>query len=227
MRVFGRGVILGGLLSALATATAHAAPILLPSGDPGKPCDALGVANSECSLFTLGALTGGATFDLDLVFASDRDVAVFEFFIDADATFAAQTSSAGLFPQLGLFGDDAMKTIYVDPVTGEQALSFQPLEGILLDGAQGATYYLAVLLLPNNGFGGVPTSSLLAPFACDGLDEFGAPICPDGGGTFRLQFSATPDDGVPQPVPEPGTLALIGSGALAALVRRRSKKRIR
>lgn len=230
MRVFRRGLILGALLSALATVTANAAPILLPSGDSPPACDALGVANSECRLFSLGPLTGDATFDFNLVFASDRDVAVFEFSIDADATFAAETSSTGLFPQLGLFSDDAMKTIYADPVNGQQALSLEPLEGFLLDGAGGGTtYYLAVLLLPNNGFGGLPTS-LLAPFACDGLNgdglgEFGEPLCPGAGGSFSLRFSATSTDGEPQPVPEPATFTLVAGGALAALVRRRSTKR--
>ncbi len=231
MRVLGRGLVLGGLLSALATAPANATPILSSSSDSGAVCDdVLGVANSNCRLFSLGALTGAATFNLEL--ASDRDVALFEFFIDADATFAAETSSTGLFPLLGLFSDDATKTIYsyTDPNNGElQAFGFERLDGVLLDGVQaGTSYYLAVLLYPN-GFTGIPTS-LMAPFACDGenrdgLDSEGNVLCPGAGGSFSLRFSATSTDGGPQPVPEPATFTLVAGGALAALVRRRSTKR--
>jgi len=224
MRVFRRSLILGGLLSAFATAPVSAAPILPTACD-----EVLGVASSNCSLFSLGVLKGGATFNLE--FTSDRDVALFEFSVDGDATFAAETSSTGLFPLLGVFSDDATKTIYsyTDPGNGDvQALSFGRLDGVLLDGvAGGTTYYLGVLIHPN-GFEGIPTS-LLAPFACDGenrdgLGPDGQILCPGPGGTFDLQFSATPD-GVPQPVPEPATFTLVASGALAALVRRRSTKR--
>jgi hypothetical protein len=218
MRVFGRGLILSGLLSALATAPAGAAPILA-SGDSGVACDGvLGVANSSCSLFSLGTLTGTTTFDFDLEFGSDRDVALFEFSIDAGATFATQTLSTGLFPFLGLFsGETRTLYSYTDPVNGElQAQGFERLEGVSLAG--GSAYYLAVLLYPN-GFGGTATS-LLEPFACDGIPN----DCTEVSGNFALSLQTISDE-QPAAVPEPGTLALFGSGALAALVRRRSRKR--
>ena len=224
MGVFRRGLILGFLLSVLAAAPVSASPILPTACD-----EVLGVTNSNCRLFSLGALTGDASFDV--TFESDRGVALFKFMVDADATFAAQTSSTGLFPLLGLFTDDAARTIYsyMDPINGEQqAFAFERLDAVPLTGvAAGTTYYLAVLIHPN-GFTGIPTS-LLAPFACDGenrdgLDPEGNVLCPGTGGSFSLQFSATPD-GVPQPVPEPATLTLVASGALAALVRRRSARR--
>ena len=231
MRAFGRVLILGGLLCAFAPAPASAAPILQPSPDSGPCDDVLGVENSSCSLFSLGALTGTATFDFLVEFTSDRDVALFEFSIDADATIAAGTSSTGLFPLLGVFSAD--KTIYsyidpaVDPEVAVQAFGFERLEGVSLAGD--SLYYLAVALFPNE-FTGLPTS-LLAPFACDGenrdgLGPDGMPLCPGTGGSFNLQFSTTSMDGGPQPVPEPGTLALLGSGLLAVAVRRRAKKRI-
>jgi len=222
MRVFRRGLILCGLLSALATVTADAAPILLPSDDRGQACDTLGVASSNCSLFSLGALTLGDIFEFDLLFASLADVAVFEFSVDADATFAAASSTV-----LGLFSET--KTLYEDPVTGEQALSVDGLGGFLLNGAQtGTTYYLGVVLAGNE-FTGIPTS-LMAPLICDGengdgLGPDGEPLCLGTGGRFNLRFSATSIDGGPQPVPEPATFTLVASGALAALVRRRSTKR--
>ena len=126
MRVFGRALILGGLLCAFAP-PADAGPILWsPDGHP--ECD----ADSNCTLFSLGALTGTATFDFDLDFTSDRDVALFEFSIDADATFAAQTSSTQfLFPQVGLFSDDPMKTIYIDPVSGPQRIASSYADGTI------------------------------------------------------------------------------------------------
>ena len=231
MRVFGRVLILGLLWSAFAGA-ADAAPILLPSEDPDAKCDAVlgGVANTNCSLFSLGALTGSATFDFDLEFASDSNVALFEFSIDAEATFAAETSPAGLFPLLGLFSADKALYTYIDPAVDPevpvQAFGFERLEGVSLAGD--SVYYLAVLLSAN-GFSDTPTA-LLAPFACDGenrdgLGPDGAPLCPGSGGAFNLQFSVTSIDGGPQPVPEPGTLVLVGAGAVAALMRRRSRKR--
>ena len=56
MRVFGRALILGGLLCAFAP-PADAGPILWsPDGHP--ECD----ADSNCTLFSLGALTGTALF---------------------------------------------------------------------------------------------------------------------------------------------------------------------
>ena len=215
MRVFARVLILGGLLSALAPAPASAAPILLPSGDSGGSCQTvLGVANSNCSLFSFDPLAGSNVSDL--MFASNKDVALFQFFLGFDATFAVDTSLTGLDTWLGLFRADTKEMYsYFDPVVDAelQAFGSKSLEGVLLDG--GRSYYLAVLLNPN-GFSGTPTS-LLEGFACDGIDVDGG--CLNGGGRFSLGLAAQP-----QPVPEPGTLALVGGGAIAALVRRRSRK---
>ena len=216
MRVFAQVLILGGLLSALAPAPVSAAPILLPSGDSGGSClNVLGVANSNCSLFSFDPLADSNVFDL--TFASNKDVALFQFFLGFDATFAVDTSLTGLDTWLGLFRADTKEMYsYFDPVVDAelQAFGSKSLEGVLLDG--GTSYYLAVLLNPN-GFSGTP-SSLLEGFACDGAIEIDNP-CLSGGGEFSLSLDAQP-----QPVPEPGTLALVGGGAIAALVRRRSRK---
>jgi len=215
MRVFAQVLILGGLLSALAPAPVSAAPILLPSGDSGGSClNVLGVANSNCSLFSFDPLAGSNVSDL--MFASNKDVALFQFFLGFDATFAVDTSLTGLDTWLGLFRADTKEMYsYFDPVVDAelQAFGSKSLEGVLLDG--GRSYYLAVLLNPN-GFSGTPTS-LLEGFACDGIDVDSG--CLSGGGRFSLGLAAQP-----QPVPEPGTLALVGGGAIAALVRRRSRK---
>ena len=217
MRVCARVLILGGLLSALAPAPASAAPILMPSGDTGGSClNVLGVANSNCSLFSFDPLAGSNVSDL--MFASNKDVALFQFFLGFDATFAVDTSLTGLDTWLGLFRADTKEMYsYFDPVVDAelQAFGSKGLEGVLLDG--GRSYYLAVLLNPN-GFSGTPTS-LLEPFACDGPVDLVDPGCLTGGGRFSVSLAAPP-----QPVPEPGTLALVGGGAIAALVRRRSRK---
>jgi hypothetical protein len=218
MRVFGRVLIVSGLLSALATAPASAAPILASTGDSGVECGlALDIASSGCSLFSLGMLTGGTTFDFDLEFTSDTDVALFAFSVDADATFAVSTLSTGLFPFLGLFSETGTLYSYIDPVNGElQAQGFDALSEVSLTG--GSLYYLAVLLFPN-GFGGTATS-LLEPFACDGIVN----DCTGVGGNVAVSLQAVSDE-QPVGVPEPGTLALFGCGAFAAMVRRRSRKR--
>ena len=81
-------------------------------------------------------------------------------------------------------------------------------------------YYLAVFLDIDpdvtNGFNGNPESLGLG-FACDAG-------CLGGSGSFSLTLSAI-SDGQPEPVPEPGTLVLMGTGVLAAVARGRAKKR--
>jgi hypothetical protein len=118
---------------------------------------------------------------------------------------------------LGLFNSNEERTLYRyhDPVDGElEAQGFFRLEGIPLAGE--SVYYLALMLSPN-GFGGLPTS-LLEPFAC----EEGTPNdCTLVGSNFTLSLKAEEL----QPVPEPATVTLVASGALAALMRRRSAKR--
>ena len=222
MRVFRRSLILGGLLWALAAAPANATPIL--SSDSGVACDdVLGVVNSNCSLFSFDTSEGSRSFE-DLVFASDADVALFKITTAGATTFLPEiTSSSGLFlpPLLGLFNDDDTKSVYLNDA-GEMAVALERLEGVSLAGD--STYYLAVMLSSNYVLG-IPSPSLSEGFACDGVDEVtGESPCP-GGGTVTLNFSAIPVDGGPQPVPEPGTLTLVGGVAVAALARRRSIRR--
>ena len=237
MRVFGRLLVLAGLTCAFIPATATAAPLLV-QGAGGSSCTGVvGSTTTSCGLFSLGSLLGGSA--LDITFESDKDVALFEFTVDTDSTFFASTSSSvtGLDSILGLF-DASTKALhsYIDPADGAEYQAFgadidpfgnfnDQLGSFVLAG--GTTYYLAVLLNPidlvtTNGFNGTPTS-LLEGFGCDGDG-----LCLGGGGMFSLNIDVTPlDDGTggPQPVPEPGTLALLGSGAAAVLARSRARKR--
>ena len=211
MRVFGRVVILGLFCAAFAR-PADAAPIVW--SQEGRPtCD----ANSNCNLFSLGALAGNATFDFSLEFASDTDFALFEFSTAGATTFLAETSLTESFPLLGVFSNDVAKTIYSynDPENGElQAFGFSRLEAVPL--AADSSYYLAVLLHPN-GFSGTPTS-LLAGFACDGpLND-----CTGIGANFALSLQAVSNQ--PDPIPEPGTLVLLATGLGAACARMRKKR---
>jgi hypothetical protein len=236
MRVFGPVLVVAGLLSALVPSAAGAAPIVV---DPVDCTAVLGRTNSDCTLYDLGSIEGLST--IDLTFESYADVAVFAFSVSSDSTFFAQTSSVGLDSMLALFDDE--RSVYA----GAPELAFgtdnfsaddDQLGGFVLTG--GTTYYLAVLLTPifnpdvddpftfvSNGFNGTlvsPFGSLEAEFGCEATNAAGGSVCAGAGGTFSLQLSATAEGG--EPVPEPGTLVLLGSGVLAAVIRGRTKKRI-
>ena len=222
MRVFTRGLILGALFCASAPSVASAAPIGLGSGG----CGVL-VASADCRLLSIDAATFAG---LEGSLQTFSDVALFAFTFLEETRLTATTSSyaAGSFdPTFGLFHGDGSILEFVGPDGLTPARFFD----ISLDLGQyddhidlvlaAGSYVMALIAYPND-FSGLP-GSLQDGFAC------GDPtLCPaDAPGGFAFDFTATPvDDGPSQRVPEPNTLALLGSAALAALVRRRREKRI-
>jgi hypothetical protein len=235
MRLLVRTFALAGLLSAVAPASAGAAPLVAL---PSDVCTGLVPATANCAVFQLGTLTSQLTFDGS--FESNADIALFEFFVDGESTFFARTTSfleTGFDSILGLFNAATREIVpYIDPLQGPTyargsdvdpfgesgALNYDDQLGSFVI-ARGT--YLLALLNTADGFnsftadGETGIDSLLAGFGCDTVAE-----CAGGGGNFTLSVQATPLEGGPAPVPEPGTLALLGSGALAALARRRAKK---
>jgi len=234
MRVFGRGLILGALLCASAPSVAGAAPILGP-GSLG--CSSvLGADAGTCSLLTIDPFSPEAIAG---EFAFHNDVALFSFTLTGDTLFSARTTSfatTGFDSTFGVFYADGNRSLVQFPDGSQFAHSEDinpdpdPANSNYDDRLApfvlgGGSYILALVLYPNDfshdaAFG--LFDSLLAGFQTDADEPVScAPSC-----AFSLDIDATlVDNGQPQSVPEPATLALIASGALAAVVRRRSRKR--
>ena len=240
MRVFGRGLILAALLCATAPSVAGAAPIL--NGTGGASCGGIVASASlgHCGLFDILSFAD----PLSGSFENLEDVALFRFTVSDPSTFSATISQAvNLFDGfLGLFDGDTgsfNSVTYLNATEGDfvraQGVDLGVPDPILL-GETGERTYILALLLGFNGFTQSSTDvrldSLLAGFSADDTTD------PDFAGI--LHGSCDPEqracgfsvavnvesEGAPQAVPEPGTLALVGCGALAAVVRRRSRRRI-
>jgi hypothetical protein len=221
MRLFGRGLILAAFLCASAPSVAGAAPIGLGSGG----CAGL-VASAECRLLDIDPATFAG---LEGSFQTFGDIALFAFTFLEDTRLIATTSSyaAGSFdPTFGLFHG----TGNILEFDGPGGLTPARFFDISLDTGDyddridlvlaAGSYIMALIAFPND-FSGLP-GSLQAGFACDDLS-----LCPEGApGLFAFDFAATPVEEPTQSVPEPSTLALVGSAAIVAMLRRRREKRI-
>ena len=227
MRVFGRGLILAALLCASAPSLASAAPIL--NGGGGQECDGLvsDLTLGHCRLFDIDPF---AVDPLNVSFENVQDVALFRFVVSGTATLGP-TSTGLLDGFLGLFDGDTAElnsVSYFDPVEDAvvtaEGFSLGSTTPIPLGDSSSRTYILA-LIAADNTFGSSESDpgldSLLTAFALD--DPFFHSLCA-GSCDFTLTLNAFPDDEEPAPIPEPGTLLLIGTGMAAALARSRKKK---
>lgn len=223
MRVFRRGLILAALLCASAPSVAGAAPILAGS----TTCGDL-VATTECSLLGIDPLSA-ELLQLSGDFVSSSDIALFSFTFDEGTqtrlTVTTTSFASGSFdPTLALFNADGSIYEYLgsDGVLTQARFFDISLDSFNYDDyldlvLGGGSYFLALIAYPNE-FAGSDQS--LGPLTCDsGCEPLGATF-------FAFDLSAEEVEGPPQGVPEPGTLTLLAMGALGALVRGRSNKRI-
>jgi hypothetical protein len=220
----------------LVPSAAGAEPILLEaSGTPtsGAPCDAS--EPTWCGLFVVdpGSQLLNGSFEFD------NDVALFQFTLLEQFTFAAATTS---YADAGLQGFDPLLTLYgpggvqmTAPPDGEVVFNddrdfdtgdFDAQLPVLLLGP--GLYTLALAQTGNN-----PHESLMPlELAFDAADPLAAAFIygwtagPEGNffgrsGSFAIDLTLTPV--AMEPIPEPGTLSLLilGSAAMAAVRRRR------
>ena len=233
MRLFGRALILGLTVVVCVPGAASAAPILA-DGTTGASCDGLvATSTTTCGLFELSFSEMGGTFDFD------NDVALFQLIVPEGTllSFSATTTSyeggTNFDPSLALFYSSGQIVTFADP-GGSEAMF--PAKGTDIDGADfndqlavtltGGEYLLALYKYPNGATIDQITGldSLLAGFECDRLTPDSLTACDGAPGGNAFAFTATLD-GVPAPVPEPGTLTLMAGGAIAGLVRRRRTRK--
>jgi hypothetical protein len=232
MRLFGRTLILAGIFCAAVPAATSAAPIL---GTGSGGCGGVLAADTPtCSLLTIDPFSADA---IGGEFEFHNDVALFSFTLTGDTLFSARTTSyatTGFDSTFAIFNTDANRSMVRFPDDSQYAHS----EDVNLDPdnpnfddqlapfeLSAGTYILALVMWPNefshdDAFG--LADSLLAGFFADAEEPVScAPTC-----VFSLDIDAQLlDDGGPEPIPEPATFALVASGALAALARRRSRRR--
>jgi len=224
MRVFGRALVMGFVVAVCAPSAVAAAPLV--NLDPVLGDCPGGVVAPSCQLFRLEQLTSDP---LAITLENLEDVLLVEFGLASDSFFSVTTTPFNTTelqgPVLGVFDPESGSVLTrVDPELGEiravgEAIS--PSDGSAPTFFLEQGTYLLALLSPTNLFGGVPIESIFAAFS---NDAFPAPCSAEEGCAFSLSFNVTPVDEV-APVPEPGTLTLVGGGAVAALLRRRRKIR--